>query len=429
MESFLSIGITKENLDTLTEKALILTPKINYSFPDLEAEYEAYKNFCFSTGVKVKILSISSELEYQVKILEMNFYSKPLSSFAFIKPSNSKHESNKYIYGIKFYDIEILRDKNNLKLNTANIFLYEKCYLLISTHEHYELFEKILLKMLSFKKLNFLKNMNSFSDIFIDDKLELFQEMNNESTNDEIVKLAATLNLLTNTNSIEYITNDSKLELKPSTSFILTKVFSKFTAPIFFTILHDIFLEQQILFIGNDLQVITFSVLLFSKIISPFVWGFNVIPNLPLEATEMIESPVPFIAGIVVEDEGLVDLREYKGELVLMFTDGNAKTEIKKKGNLATDCLYELENAIFRCFWNYDDIESFGDSCVDIISNGIQRGVIEKIKSAIDDFKTLDFDLFKRKIEQFFKNKNDINFFCEFIHTEMFYSFFYGRKN
>lgn len=37
----------------------------------------------------------------------------------------------------------------------------------------------------------------------------------------------------------------------------------------------------------------------FYYIIQPFTWPFTIIPNLPLDLCEVIESPVPYIIGVL----------------------------------------------------------------------------------------------------------------------------------
>lgn len=81
------------------------------------------------------------------------------------------------------------------------------------------------------------------------------------------------------------------------------KFFKLIDADTFYTILTRILLEQSFIFICEDIQNLTTLVLGFSFLIRPFNWPFILIPNLPLDLLSMVESPVPFLLGILGDEE------------------------------------------------------------------------------------------------------------------------------
>ncbi len=114
------IGIERNGLDFITEDMLFLTPKILYDYPNKLQEnemklYEIYlpysnirflKNFCFSEGVKVERLVISSEDEYE-DVLEKNIFSKIIRSFCLVQQITPDDVQKYFIFGITFNDFYI----------------------------------------------------------------------------------------------------------------------------------------------------------------------------------------------------------------------------------------------------------------------------------------------------------------------------------
>jgi hypothetical protein len=71
----------------------------------------------------------------------------------------------------------------------------------------------------------------------------------------------------------------------------------------FYNILIRILAEQSFIFVSENIQFLTATVLGFSYLVKPFKWPFIIIPNLPLDLMSMVESPVPFLIGILGNDE------------------------------------------------------------------------------------------------------------------------------
>ena len=104
-------------------------------------------------------------------------------------------------------------------------------------------------------------------------------------------------------NLIKNSTNQCLDMGEPFLLWLVRKIIFYYDCDSFFNILLMILNEQQILFYGDDLELIIFSCFLFTKIISPFEWSFPLIPILPLDNEQFLSSPVPFIAGIISDKE------------------------------------------------------------------------------------------------------------------------------
>ena len=136
---FLIIGASNKSLDTINESELLLTPKFLFSYPNYQdafKEFEFYRHCCYKNGIKVKRIEISNEEDYSSYLLESNLYSSPIETFSFIKSSDNQI-NNKYIFGMKFYDIYIFNPKlNNKNNNNKFIYIYMKkrFYLYLQIH-------------------------------------------------------------------------------------------------------------------------------------------------------------------------------------------------------------------------------------------------------------------------------------------------------
>ncbi len=75
--------------------------------------------------------------------------------------------------------------------------------------------------------------------------------------------------------------------------------FSLLNSELLFNILIRILLEHSIIFLSEYIQHLTITVLGFSYLIRPFTWPFIIIPNLPIDLMNMIDSPVPYLIGIL----------------------------------------------------------------------------------------------------------------------------------
>jgi hypothetical protein len=138
---------------------------------------------------------VSSDEEYDMVVLERNFFSKPSSYFCLVQQISPDDIQKYFLLGIKFEDFYVtpcLKGSSNDSLNKidkknyVNVFTYEKTYLFISNDPLCKLFESIFVSILNVKKLNFLHNMSDFSCIFRKDNYKQFTIENSEKVNQNI---------------------------------------------------------------------------------------------------------------------------------------------------------------------------------------------------------------------------------------------------
>ena len=295
-----------------------MTPKFLFSYPnnpEIFKEFEFYRHCCYKNGIKVRRIEISNEVEYSSYLLELNLYSSPIETFSFIKNSNNNID-NQYIYGMKFNDIYIFNSKLNTKNNNnvdnidkdkIYIYIYEKTFLFVSSNSSLQLFENACLKILYEKKLNYLNKLSIYKNLFDKNKFNSYLYFNEEKYNKDITIFLQQMHLSNDKKLIiDLIKNSTNKILDMEESFLLwllRKIIFNYIYDSFFNILLMVLHEQQILFYGDDLELITFSCFLFTKIISPFEWSFPLIPTLPLDSEQFLSSPVPFIAGMISDKE------------------------------------------------------------------------------------------------------------------------------
>eukprot|EP00301_Raphidiophrys_heterophryoidea_P015138 c23663_g1_i1.p1 GENE.c23663_g1_i1~~c23663_g1_i1.p1 ORF type:complete len:945 (+),score=259.80 c23663_g1_i1:3-2837(+) len=85
------------------------------------------------------------------------------------------------------------------------------------------------------------------------------------------------------------------------------------------TILSLALLEQQILFVGSRIGILSAVVLSFIPLLRPFVWQCLFVPLLPSRMLSFLEAPVPFLMGMPVSALP----SELSDDLVVVYVDDN----------------------------------------------------------------------------------------------------------
>ena len=207
----------------------------------------------------------------------------------------------------------------------------------------------------------------------------------------------------------------------------------------FFKIILMILQEQQILFYGDNLELVTFSCFLFTKIITPFEWSFPLIPTLPLDCEQFLSGPVPFIAGIISDkgdinyslinkkDCNIIHLIRNKIKII-----NNINKDYKFKGVLKIfkkDIKELFKNEILSVNKNELSDEEIKEKCesfLDKFNNIFKKCFIEKFYELI-----FGVNKIKYKQNEFIDNLGKLNldnseekFFLNFSESQMFVSRF-----
>ena len=136
------------------------------------------KNFCFKDAVKVEMICINNNTDFDTAIFERNIFSKQLSTFCLLQQITLDNDKKYFIFGIKFNDIYIPEIQEN---RTKRIFIYEKTYLFISNDPLCKLFMLIFQFILKYKKLNFFKHFQEYKSLLDTNKIKKFNELNQEN--------------------------------------------------------------------------------------------------------------------------------------------------------------------------------------------------------------------------------------------------------
>ena len=81
----------------------------------------------------------------------------------------------------------------------------------------------------------------------------------------------------------------------------VANLFLKFKASSLLVTLNLILLESSVLVIGTSPEEVASCTSALLTLLQPFTWASVFIPQIPLDYLDFVSSPVPFIAGLIVE--------------------------------------------------------------------------------------------------------------------------------
>jgi len=137
-------------------------------------------------------------------------------------------------------------------------------------------------------------------------------------------------------------------------------------------------MERSILFIGSSVEEVTASASAIAELLHPYKWASAFMPLLPVSMLDIIESPVPFIAGMVAKNEGILHELECDQRVI------NAMSEGLSVINLSSNTF---------SITNDPSIISFIQKCYDPVSSELLyyqselKGLVKNKKSALNSFK------------------------------------------
>ena len=95
----------------------------------------------------------------------------------------------------------------------------------------------------------------------------------------------------------------------------VAKLFLKFHSRALLLILNLLLLEKSVLVVGTSHEEVSCCTLALLELLKPFEWASAFINSIPINFIEFITSPVPFIGGLVPENQERLD-EILKGDLV-----------------------------------------------------------------------------------------------------------------
>lgn len=160
----------------------------------------------------------------------------------------------------------------------------------------------------------------------------------------------------------------------------------------------------------------------FCCLIYPFQWQYILIPLLPGIYKELLDAPVPYIAGMNTRsDEKSLILQNYESVLVVLLDSGeflqNEGQKFKKLPDL--DNIEAKIETIYNTTQKQPDIDAANQIC-GILEKSLKDNFLNKIPS-IESSKNLSTDLESIKV-QFKRNakEEDREFIEKFAETQLF---------
>lgn len=84
----------------------------------------------------------------------------------------------------------------------------------------------------------------------------------------------------------------------PDVTWTCPVLFGALTLKEFWLMYIGALLEYSVVFVGRDLGTLTSCVLGLQSLLRPFKWPHAIIPILPPRLTEILEAPIPLLAGL-----------------------------------------------------------------------------------------------------------------------------------
>jgi len=83
-------------------------------------------------------------------------------------------------------------------------------------------------------------------------------------------------------------------------------IFSLFHIEDFYKILTAVLLERSLVFVSDNLTILSSAVLGLKTLIKPFQWCYALVPVLPSPLIDIIDTPQPILVGITRSEFELI---------------------------------------------------------------------------------------------------------------------------
>ena len=215
-------------------------------------------------------------------------------------------------------------------------------------------------------------------------------------------------------------------------------IFNFFSNQAIITIFYLILMEQQILFIDNDLSLLSSISFLFLNLIYPFSWSNTYIPVLSFSSVKFLESIIPYIMGA---NESLVEYaleNQNIGNKVIFVNIKTNEIYLNNKKGINIKNLYKLldlpkfpENLENLLNKKLDNIRKLNNKS--LITENLLYIFCKLMVVILNDYLEhcfiIDDDIIFNN-ESFLDRKKpeEKNFYKELIQTQLFSQFLLSRK-
>jgi len=390
------------------------------------------------------------------------------SAEAFTKYNNldllevSNTNSFLYGFGIKTLDFIECKEVKTKIPKKKRFWSLEKTYLFASKYSCTRLFLDIILQILNLMKVSKMK-------LQLEQDSESFSKIDSEFVKNFFANdLKKILDMILS--SQKSFCFDSMIEIKDvkipfevlfqipdfnrcfhlEVDWVSGLGLSNLTDETFAFIFSALLLENPIVFLSENLGLLTSTLMLFVNLINPFKWHYPVVSNLPQDLMQILESPVPIMVGINKGSAFANDLSQKYNHIIFVCLDNEVKIDNKvvMKGLINEDFSYKLRT-IFHSFIEQlnhkppilqDLHQEIGDleKTLELVPNpsneqreliygffrnvdnflymNLIRLIPEKALYAVNEKNLLNYEMIRAQI----KNKNRDNIFLDrFIYTQM----------
>ena len=164
-----------------------------------------------------------------------------------------------------------------------------------------------------------------------------------------------------------------------------------FSATLF--ILMSILAEKNIFFISHLQSKISSAISLFTYMIKPYLWTFPIIYSVPKLLLDLIESPIPLIAGIMLDYMKIKTILEtfknHKNSIYVFLDHGYIRTDKRKIEDIKVPSFGSLIDSIYtfyNTFYPKTAHNKFNPKLIKIRKYG--SIFVKGSKTAIDSFES-----------------------------------------
>ena len=306
-EEFFIIGSELSEVDKL---------KILFQFPsETNDQWKVLPTFAFPEGLKTSRISEDSSVISRGS-------DRTGSSFVFTIKSSMSQEP--FFFEVPNKDKELLYcccvvQEEVLCSKSGEHYSQPRCYCLVSHCAAFQLHFQVLFKLLD------LKNLYVEDSQLINDEMFGLLEEYAENYN-----FSPSSNIFINLQSVDSIEYSFPFDLSNLDSqWFCPLMFSLLELSDFFWLLCAAMQEKSIVFVSQKLDRVTSCVLGLVSLMKPFKWSHVLTPILPNSLFDILEAPVPFIAGVKKPPDNLLSAYSH---IVWVLLD--EKSKILKLGKV-----------------------------------------------------------------------------------------------
>lgn len=249
-----------------------------------------------------------------------------------------------YAFGIKIVDF-IESKENKVKSKKKNRFWsLEKTYCFITKYPFTKFFLEIILQILNLMKVSKMKlqtvqNSESFSKIdtdflknfFSSDLTKILDFILNSQKN---LDFHSIIDLRDSKIPFSYVYQipDFNKSFYLEVEWVSGLGLSNLTDEIFAFLISSILLENSVVFVSENLGLLTSTMMTFLNLINPFKWHYPIVFNLPHDLMQILESPIPILVGINRNSYFINSLYQKYNHIIFVSLDKDKK--IYNKNNM-----------------------------------------------------------------------------------------------